>query len=373
MNTIIALLGPRIVDLLKKINDENNELLNSDNYVDLIQRIQSIEQINKELADFSATYSDDISIGICKDNIFLRSKRFGNFDIIYKKDYMKDNLEDNYEIEGQSSFIDTFLKYFSNVMYLSISFFSLEKRYKVLQKSLNVSLKKEIDFIKESLLKTQNYEKIVDNILNGVSYVKFNIRKNVSNNTLFIEMKNTYRNIPNFEKSSIYLPKIKNGTIKDYIYTYKELNSLITCLVNETKSTISIDILKTSEYFRKEQLFTSSHDISTQLTNSKKIFKNDFLNIVKYIREIYIPEKPLGKNFFFVNFNMKDKSMFLAKTKNPAFLNLTISFDLSEDQYIQTNHPSLSQLFLNNSIYYHEIDKNKILEIIRIKENIKDF
>lgn len=372
MNTIIALLGPRIVDLLKKINDENNELLNSDNYVDLIQRIQSIEQINKELADFSANYSDDISIGICKDNIFLRSKRFGNFDIIYKKDYMKDNLEDNYEIEGQSSFIDTFLKYFSNVMYLSISFFSLEKRYKVLQKSLNVSLKKEIDFIKESLLKTQNYEKIIDNILNGVPYVKFNIKKNNINTKLFVEMKNTYRNIPNFDKGCIYLPKINNGTINDYFKTYKEFSSLIILDEEENKLKL-INILESFKILKKESLVTKSHDVQIKQRPSMKNFKEEYLTIINYLKENYVQKEPLGKNFFYVTYNFKDKTIYLHSTNNPAFSNLSISFDLGDSNDIKLNDCFFNYLLKNNSYNYYEVDKEKIIGYQRTKENLKYF
>lgn len=380
MNTIIALLGPRIVDLLKKINDENNELLNSDNYADLIQRIQSIEQINKELADFSATYSNntsnDISIGICNDNIFIRSKRFGNFDIIYKKDYMKDNLEDNYEIEGQSSFIDTFLKYFSNVMYLSISFFSLEKRYKVLQKSLNVSLKKEIDFIKESLLKTQDYEKIIDNILNGVSYVKFNIKKNNINTKLCIEMKNTYRNIPNFDKGCIYLPKIKNGTISDYFKTYKEFSSLI-ILDEEEKKLKFVNILESFKLLKQDTLITNSHDVNIKKTTSIVNFREEYLTVLNYIKENYRQNRPLGKNFFYLTFNYQTKVIFLNNTKKPAFSNLSISFDLGAAEYILPTDSSLISLFKPknpaSNDYYCEIDKEKIIGIQRTKENIKYF
>ncbi len=376
MNTIITLLDPRIVDLLKKINEENNDLLDSDNYADLMYRLKSIEQIDKELSDFSVTFLNntqyDISIGICKDNILVRSERFGNFNIIYKKDYIKDNLDDNYEIEGQSSFINTFLKYFSNVIYLSVSFFSLEKRYKVLQKSLNISLKKEIDFIKESLLKTQNYEKIIDNILNGVSYVKFNIKKNNINTKLCIEMKNTYRNIPNFEKNCIYLPKINNGTINDYFKTYKEFSSLIILDEEENKLKF-INILESFKILKKESLVTTSHEVHIKQRPSIKNFKEEYLTVINYVKENYVQKEPLGKTFFYVTYNFKEKTIFLHLTKNPAFSNLSISFDLGDSNDIKLEDSFFNYFLKNNSYNYYEVDKEKIIGYQRTKENLKYF
>lgn len=377
MNTIIALLEPRIIDLLQKINQENNELLDSDNYADFIQRMKSLEQIDKELSDFSATFlnntSNDISIGICKDNLHFRSERLGHFNIIFKKDYMKENLLDNYEIEGQSAFIDTFLKYFSNVIYLNISFFSLEKRYKALQKSLNVSLIKEINFIKESLIKTQDYEKIVDNILNGVHYVKFNIRKNNVNTKLSIEMKNTYMNIPNFEKDSLYLPKIKNGTLEDYLKTYKEFNSLI--LLDEDDDKLKfINIVDSFKLLKHNNINTNSHDVCIKPTPSMKKLKEEYLTIISYIKEKNVQKEQLDneqleKRFFYLTFNKKNKIIYGNYTTNPAFLNLNICFDLN---ILNDKDNSLLKP-VKPSIYYHEFDKQKIIDFQRIKENMKYF
>ncbi len=375
MNTIMRFILPRIIDLLKKIDAEKNELYYSNDFADLLVRFQSIDEIEEELNSFSKKFSNQISIGVCRDDIHFRSQYFGNFDLIYKKNYIKESLVDNYTIEGQSNFINTFLKYFSNFIYLNISFFNLEKRYKALKKSLNVSLKKEIDFIKESLIKTQDYEKIVDNILNGVSYVKFNISKNNINTKLSIEMKNTYMNIPNFEKDSIYLPKIKNGTLEDYLKTYKEFNSLILLDDEEKVNKLKfINIVESFKLLKHNNINTNSHDVYIKQTPSMKKLKEEYLNVISYIKENHaqkeqLDNEQLEKRFFYLTFNKKNKIIYGNYTKNPAFSKLSICFDLN---ILNDKDNSLLKP-VKPSIYYHEFDKQKIIDFQRIKENMKYF
>lgn len=380
MHHFVVDIKNKIDNLLEKINKENNELLYSDNYLDLKNRLTNINQINEEVSYFCQQFSNKYSIVFIRhDNIHISSNLFGNFSIIFKKTYIKDNLLYEYKIEGQSPIISTFLKYFSNFIYLNVSFFSLEKKYLSMHKPSYTSLKKEIDFIKESLIKTQDYEKIIDNILNGVSYVKFNIKKNNINTKLCIEMKNTHRNIPNFEKNSIYLPKIKNGTINDYFKTYKEFSSLIILDENKEENKEEnklklINILESVKILKQNVLLTMSHNVNIKQIPSMKNFKEEYLTIINYVKENYIQKEPLGKNFFYLTYNFKNNIIYVNYTKNPAFSNLSISFDLGDSNYIKLNDSFFNYLLKNNNpSNYYEVDKDKIIGFQRTNENLKYF
>lgn len=241
------------------------------------------------------------------------------------------------------------------------------------QQYLDSNEVKEINYyyenIKSFLNKTQDYNKIVDNILNGIPYVELIIVKNVDLLTIKLEVGKKIDGLPNFEEGYFYFPYI-SGKIEDYMNTYKDLK-LISFKTNKPREVL-INISESLENFKNKELDTSVHDIQMGNKNNKN-FKENYHLIKNYIIKNY-PKEIKGNTAFLLCFNSKINKYFIKKTKNlDLFGKIDNIFYLENYRTDLKSLPALSDLFFNNQVKTLTLDIDKTVEKINIINTMENF
>lgn len=229
---------------------------------------------------------------------------------------------------------------------------------------------------KKNLQLTQDKKKIVENLLNGRRYVRFNFNKIISKDgkelLIEIEKLSSTRTIPNFNKNSIYLPYIgRSEDIEDYIKEYSELN---TCAIKDkTLTTIYIEVVQTLNNLKENKISTNTHKIRFRENKQRNEFKENYYFILNFIKENY-PLTDENKNAFLLNFDFVLKTCTLKKIKNIDLFKDLDNIVYFEERIIDfhSEYPlNLIPLEKNNSFSMNNIDKT--IEKIKIYKNMENF
>lgn len=235
------------------------------------------------------------------------------------------------------------------------------KSFKKLAHSLEIKIEKMYD-----------QQNVIDNLLNGHSYVKFLIKRDLNSLNLYLVMKGSTREIPEFKSKSIYLPFIKGGTIQDYL-KYEELKHLKIESFENKK--IILNVKESLDSLEKNPVTHFKRELK-ELPSIKE-FKKNYYTILNFLNENY-KNKPTT-NIILLNFNFANKIIFIEKIYNNN-LNNNYKNNLF---YLSSNYQEQQKLYEllklhNNSINPELMLKSalnikQMLEYIETYNNIKHF
>ncbi len=235
------------------------------------------------------------------------------------------------------------------------------------------------EYVLNMLFKTQNQEKIINNILNGKKYVRFIIR--IDNGIMVIEKKSPLKdNIPIFNKKEIYLPYIEKGTLKNYIENYVEFNSLVTTSIENKK--IFVDILKTSIAFKQKEIdinSTKTHDFILKKNIKRKEMIENYYLIYNFLKENYHVENKSNQAFY-LNLSLNYLNLEFVEVINSVdhpLADLDYIFYISKEDLKILAELSVFNKLLHVKFLKHLIKESK-LGILSLSEEIdiertKDF
>lgn len=171
------------------------------------------------------------------------------------------------------------------------------------------NFKKQAKILETKLEKTYDQQNVIDNLLNGHSYVPFKINRDYTHANVYLEMKGSFRTIPEFKSNTIYLPFIKGGLASDYL-KYDELKHLKVYSIEDKKI-----FLKVEESIQSlEQNPVESFKRQLKELPSMKTFKENYLEILNFLHKNHkndYSKKESDLGYFLLNFNFAQKTIFL--------------------------------------------------------------
>lgn len=230
------------------------------------------------------------------------------------------------------------------------------------------------ELIRKELSARQDYQNIINNIINGQPYIYFELIKKINNLTFMLCVGKKIENIPMFNKYSIYVPFEKNFTITDYIEKYSELN--IMSYHKKSSNNLLVNIEQTLINLQNKEKKIISHNINIQESKKRKEFKENYYLIINFIKEHDkdFHKKYNNKNFYFLNFNYKKNTFYFDKSGiNSLFDSVDNIF------YLDSYKEELTTLYPLNLLYFKEdydgeiLDFEKSLERINAFNNMKNF
>ena len=223
------------------------------------------------------------------------------------------------------------------------------------------SFKKQAKILETKLEEIYNPQNIVDNILNGHSYVRFIIKRDHDNSSLYLEMKNTSRSIPPFKPKTIYVPHIKNGTIEDYL----QLEEFKHLKVAQTDSKrIFLNINDSIHSLNESKVSSVIHNLPEK--TSMQQIKKDYYTIIEYLNLHYKREP--SSYVAYLNFiPSQNKFVFEESTHVKVFSKTNIIFYINNQ--FDRNSDFYKHLKFNNNC----IDIHTISEFMKLRNNINNF
>lgn len=235
------------------------------------------------------------------------------------------------------------------------------------------------DFLKK-MKSTQDYKKIVQNLLDGKKYIEFQFKfynevylsgnfKGEKSLILNVRLRNTVTNIKDFSLNSIYLPFIDSFKIEDYINKYQELK--VFKILKTSYNDIIIDLKETLNNFNTFEFDSISHNLKIKNNEIRNKFKEDYKIINDFIKDNNTSKK---ENPFFLNFDFKRKILRLEKVNDiTLFENLDVIFYLENNiDDLRNIHPfSVLHFKYKNSDIVIDIEKS--LEKIQLFKNMSNF
>lgn len=242
------------------------------------------------------------------------------------------------------------------------------------EKELTHKFNLDCESIREELSARQDYQTIINNIINGQPYIYFELIKKINNLTFMLCIGKKIENIPMLNKYSIYVPFEENFTITDYIEKYSELN--IMSYHQKSSNNLLVNIEQTLINLKNKEKKIISHNINIEESQKRKEFKKNYYLIINFIKEhdkdFY--KKYNNKNFYFLNFNYKKNTFYFDKSGiNSLFDNVDNIF------YLDRYKDELTTLYPLNLLYFKEdydgeiLDFEKSLERINAFNNMKNF
>ncbi len=223
------------------------------------------------------------------------------------------------------------------------------------------SFKKQAKILETKLEEIYNPQNIVDNILNGHSYVRFIIKRDHDNSSLYLEMKNTSRSIPPFKPKTIYVPHIKNGTIEDYL----QLEEFKYLKVAQTDSKrIFLNINDSIHSLNESKVSSVIHNLPEK--TSMQQIKKDYYTIIEYLNLHYKREP--SSYVAYLNFiPSQNKFVFEESTHVKVFSKTNIIF------YINNQFDRNSDFYKHLKFNNNGIDTHTISEFMKLRNNINNF
>lgn len=247
--------------------------------------------------------------------------------------------------------------------YYDNAFKELERleRQEVLSSEPMVSFKKQAKILETKLEQIYNPQNIIDNILNGHSYVRFIIKRDHDNSSLYLEMKNTSRSIPPFKPKTIYVPHIKNGTIEDYL----QLEEFKHLKVEKTDSKrIFLNINDSIHSLNESKVSSVIHNLPEK--TSMQQIKKDYYTIIEYLNLHYKREP--SSYVAYLNFIPSQNKFIIEESNYVNVFNKTNIIFYINNQF-DPNFDFYKHLkFKNNGI-----DTQFILEFMKLHNDINNF
>lgn len=237
------------------------------------------------------------------------------------------------------------------------------ERKEFLSSDTQIKFKKNASKLESILEKSYDKQSIINNILNGHSYVSFIIKRDHDNSNIYLLKKQSTCEIPNFNEKTIYLPFIQKAEMEDYLQ-YEELKHL--SIKDIGNDFITINIEESLALLEKNPVISFKRELEEK--KSVKNFKNDYLTILNFIRQNYQHE--ISDKAIMINFNFSKKTIFI-----DSFSNCNEKFNYNNTFYFsQETKKELFSLFKRQwSIEKDFIDIPLMLEFISTHNNIKDF
>lgn len=212
----------------------------------------------------------------------------------------------------------------------------------------------------------QDKKVIIDNMLQGQKYISFTIHPDHDYpSVLTIRISTTIRTLPSFNSNEFYLPYIEEHQIIPYLNKFLELSLCHSYEVSNYY--IKIDITKTLENFKNNQLPFDTHSISFYNTPKKRKFLETYYDICNYMKEtVKVPEKQ--KYAFVLNFDFKTTRFNLRIVDQFNFHNFEYLFFLEDKKLLQEN---------SNLVFKSQtaapIDLEMTMEKINLFKSMKNF
>lgn len=228
------------------------------------------------------------------------------------------------------------------------------------------NFKKQAKILETKLENTYEQQNVIDNLLNGHSYVPFKIKRDHDNSQVYLEMKGSFRAIPEFKSNTIYLPFIKGGLVSDYL-KYDELKYLSVHSCIENKIFLNVD--ESIESLEKNPVQSFKRQLKE--LPSMKTFKENYLEILNFVQKNHkndYSKKESDLGYFLLNFNFAQKTIFVEHFYNSnPFSNINNLFLVGRSYEEQEKFNHLLK-FTDGMVNIQQT-----LEFMSIFENMKHF
>lgn len=224
-----------------------------------------------------------------------------------------------------------------------------------------LSFKKQAKILETKLEQIYNPQNIIDNILNGHSYVRFIIKRDHNNSSIYLEMKNTSRSIPPFRPKTIYVPHIKNGTTEDYLKLdeFKHLK-----IKNIDSKKIFIEINDSIQSLNESKVSFVTHDLPEK--ESMTQIKKEYYTILEYLNLHYKREP--SPYVAYLNYIPSQNKFIIEESTYVNVFNQTNIIFYINNQF-DRNSDFYKYLKFNNGC----IDTHTIFEFMKLHKNINNF
>ncbi len=241
----------------------------------------------------------------------------------------------------------------------------------------------------EVLSLKQDYQNIIDNILNGQVYVSIDYTVDVVLQKIYITLQRKIYQIPIFTQKNFYLPFKQDYSIINYLSEYKELEFLNFKKFKDGRSKVMIDIEKTLQNINELKEINKITTIKNNniIHPSRKDYKDNYNLLLDYIKNNFENNHSKKDFIFILNVNYKNNEYFLQKIPyNNIYDNLNNVF------FIDNYDIDLRDLYPFNELFFKErkesnftidlkaykntryiFDKEKTIEKILLKNNLKNF
>lgn len=241
----------------------------------------------------------------------------------------------------------------------------------------------------EFLSLKQDYQNIIDNILEGQVYVSFDYTIDALYKNIYINLQRKIYQIPVFTQSTFYLPFKQDDSIINYLSEYKELEFLKFKKVRSNQSKVMIDIEKTLQNINELKEINKNTTITNNniIHPSRKDYKDNYNLLLDYIKNNFENNHSKKDFIFILNVNYRNNEYFLQKIPyNNIYDNLNNVF------FIDNYDIDLRDLYPFNTLLFQEkkesnftidlkaykntsyiFDKEKTIEKILLKNNLKNF
>lgn len=228
------------------------------------------------------------------------------------------------------------------------------------------NFKKQAKILETKLENTYEQQNVIDNLLNGHSYVPFKIKRDHDNSQVYLEMKGSFRAIPEFKSNTIYLPFIKGGLVSDYL-KYDELKYLSVHSCIENKIFLNVD--ESIESLEKNPVQSFKRQLKE--LPSMKTFKENYLEILNFVQKNHkndYSKKESDLGYFLLNFNFAQKTIFVEHFYNSnPFSNINNVFLVGRSYEEQEKFHHLLKFTVDI------VNIEQTLEFMNIFENMKHF
>lgn len=236
------------------------------------------------------------------------------------------------------------------------------ERKEFLSSDAQVQFKKNAAKLESILEKTYDKQSMMNNILNGHSYVSFIIKRDHDNSNIYLLKKHSTCEIPDFNAKTIYLPFIQKAEMEDYLQ-YEELKHL--SIKDIGNDFITINVEESLALLEKNPVVSFKRELEEK--KSVQNFKEQYNTILNFIRQNY--QHGTEEEAIMINFNFSKKTIFL-----DTFSYCDENFNYNNTFYFsRETRKELFSLFKFQNISEYIIDMPLMLEFISIHNNIKDF
>lgn len=224
-----------------------------------------------------------------------------------------------------------------------------------------ISFKKQAKILETKLEEIYHPQNIIDNVLNGHSYVRFIIKRDHDNSSIYLEMKNTSRSIPNFKAKTVYVPHIKNGTIEDYLQL-EEFKHLKVKKFDSKR--IFLDVNDSIQSLNESKVSSVIHNLPEK--SSMQQIKKDYYTILEYLNLHYKREP--SSYVAYLNYIPAQNEFIIEESTNVKAFNQTNIIFYINNQFDRNTDFYKHLKFLNNGI-----DTHTIFEFMKLHKDMKSF